>query len=220
MYIFVAYPRKMSKKTDIESRILDVSYRLFLKHGYKNTTMDDISQALAISKKTLYKYFPGKLELLAASFDLLKTKLSVKVESLFENRYISFTTKLKSFLAIVAADLAPINSQLLEDLRGHAPEVWVDLQDYIRDSAYLRFQKLIEEGIDKGQVTPGINKTMIILVYASAIQSLIDPKFLAQFPFEMREKMNLNTSEIFDQTIQIIYQGILTEEAREAFQKT
>jgi AcrR family transcriptional regulator len=220
MYIFVAYPRKMSKKTDIESRILDVSYRLFLKHGYKKTTMDDISQALAISKKTLYKYFPGKLELLAASFDLLKTKLSVKVESLFENRYISFTTKLKSFLAIVAADLAPINSQLLEDLRGHAPEVWVDLQDYIRDSAYLRFQKLIEEGIDKGQVTPGINKTMIILVYASAIQSLIDPKFLAQFPFEMREKMNLNTSEIFDQTIQIIYQGILTEEAREAFQKT
>jgi hypothetical protein len=61
---------------------------------------------------------------------------------------------------------------------------------------------------------------MIILVYASAIQSLIDPKFLAQFPLEMREKMNLNTSEIFDQTIQIIYQGILTEEAREAFQKT
>lgn len=220
MYIFVAYPRKMSKKTDIESRILDVSYRLFLKHGYKNTTMDDISQALAISKKTLYKYFPGKLELLAASFDLLKTKLSVKVESLFENKYISFTTKLKSFLAIVAADLAPINSQLLEDLRDHAPEVWVDLQDYIRDSAYLRFQKLIEEGIEKGQVTPGINKTMIILVYASAIQSLIDPKFLAQFPLEMREKMALNTSEIFDQTIQIIYQGILTEEAREAFQKT
>lgn len=220
MYIFVAYPIKMSKKTDIESRILDVSYRLFLKHGYKNTTMDDISQALAISKKTLYKYFPGKLELLAASFDLLKTKLSVKVESLFENKYISFTTKLKSFLAIVAADLAPINSQLLEDLRDHAPEVWVDLQDYIRDSAYLRFQKLIEEGIEKGQVTPGINKTMIILVYASAIQSLIDPKFLAQFPLEMREKMALNTSEIFDQTIQIIYQGILTEEAREAFQKT
>jgi len=220
MYIFVPYSRKMSKKTDIESRILDVSYRLFLKQGYKNTTMDDISQELAMSKKTLYKYFPGKLELLAASFDLLKTKLSIKVEVLFENRYISFTAKLKSFLSIVAADLAPINPELLEDLRDHAPEIWSELQDYVRDSAYLRFQKLIEEGIEKGQVAPNINKTMIVLVYASAIQSLIDPKFLAQFPFEMREKMNLNTSEIFDQTIQIIYQGILTDEAREEFQKS
>ncbi|MCH7406749.1 TetR/AcrR family transcriptional regulator [Belliella aquatica] len=210
----------MSKKTDIESRILDVSYRLFLKQGYKNTTMDDISQELAMSKKTLYKYFPGKLELLAASFDLLKTKLSIKVEALFENRHIPFTAKLKSFLSIVAADLAPINPELLEDLRDHAPEIWSELQDYVRDSAYLRFQKLIEEGIEKGQVAPNINKTMIVLVYASAIQSLIDPKFLAQFPFEMREKMNLNTSEIFDQTIQIIYQGILTDEAREEFQKS
>lgn len=220
MYIFVPYSIKMSKKTDIESRILDVSYRLFLKQGYKNTTMDDISQELAMSKKTLYKYFPGKLELLGASFDLLKTKLSIKVEALFENRHISFTAKLKSFLSIVAADLAPINPELLEDLRDHAPEIWIELQDYVRDSAYLRFQKLIEEGIEKGQVAPNINKTMIVLVYASAIQSLIDPKFLAQFPFEMREKMNLNTSEIFDQTIQIIYQGILTDEAREEFQKS
>lgn len=210
----------MSKKTDIESRILDVSYRLFLKQGYKNTTMDDISQELTMSKKTLYKYFPGKLELLAATFELLKNKLSIKVQALFENRHISFTAKLKSFLSIVAADLAPINSGLLEDLRDHAPETWIELQDYIRDSAYLRFQKLIEEGIEKGHVTPNINKTMIVLVYASAIQSLIDPKFLAQFPLEMRERMNLNTSEIFDQTIQIIYQGILTDEAREEFQKS
>ncbi|WP_041779713.1 TetR/AcrR family transcriptional regulator [Belliella baltica] len=210
----------MSKKTDIESKILDVSYKLFLKQGYKNTTMDDISQELAMSKKTLYKYFPGKLELLAASFELLKNKLSIKVESLFKNRHISFTAKLKSFLSIVAADLAPINPELLEDLRDHAPEIWIGLQDYVRDSAYLRFQKLIEEGIEKGQVAPNINKTMIVLVYASAIQSLIDPKFLAQFPLEMRERMNLNTSEIFDQTIQIIYQGILTEEAREEFQRS
>lgn len=210
----------MSKKTDIESRILDVSYRLFLKNGYKNTTMDDISQELSMSKKTLYKYFPGKLELLAATFELLKNKLSIKVQALFENRHISFTAKLKSFLSIVAADLAPINPELLADLRDHAPEIWIELQDYVRDSAYLRFQKLIEEGIEKGHVAPNINKTIIVLVYASAIQSLIDPKFLAQFPVEMRERMNLNTSEIFDQTIQIIYQGILTDEAREEFQKS
>lgn len=220
MYIFASYSRKMIKKTDIESRILDVSYRLFLKQGYRNTTMDDISQELSISKKTLYKYFSGKLELLAASFDLLKTKLSIKVEALFENRYISFTAKLKSFLSIVAADLALINPELLQDLRDHAPEIWIELQDYVRDSAYLRFQKLIEEGIEKGQVAANINKTMIVLVYASAIQSLIDPKFLAQFPSEMRERVNLNTSEIFDQTIQIIYQGILTDEARVEFQKS
>ncbi|MFD2036199.1 TetR/AcrR family transcriptional regulator [Belliella marina] len=209
----------MSKKTEIEAKILDRAYKLFLKQGYKNTTMDDIAQDLGMSKKTLYKYFPGKLDLLAASFDLLKTKLSIKVQSLFENKQIPFTVKLKSFLTIVARDLAPINPELLEDLRDNAPDIWGELQDYIRDSAYLRFQKLIEEGIEKGFVASNMNKTMIVLVYASAIQNLIDPKFLSQFPKEMRDDMRLSTSEIFDQAIQIIYQGILTDEAREEFKK-
>ncbi|MCH7415387.1 TetR/AcrR family transcriptional regulator [Belliella sp. R4-6] len=209
----------MSKKTEIEAKILDRAYKLFLKQGYKNTTMDDIAQDLSMSKKTLYKYFPGKLELLAASFDLLKNTLSIKVQSLFANKHIPYTVKLKSFLTIVARDLAPINPELLEDLRDHAPDIWSELQEYIRDSAYLRFQKLIEEGIEKGFVSAKMNKTMIVLIYASAIQSLIDPKFLSQFPKEMRNEMNLSTSEIFDQAIQIIYQGILTDEAREEFQK-
>ena len=209
----------MSKKTEIEAKILDRAYKLFLKQGYKNTTMDDIAQVLSMSKKTLYKYFPGKLELLAASFDLLKNTLSIKVQALFDNKHIPYTVKLKSFLTIVARDLAPINPELLEDLRDHAPDIWLELQEYIRDSAYLRFQKLIEEGIENGFVSAKMNKTMIVLIYASAIQSLIDPKFLSQFPKEMRNEMNLSTSEIFDQAIQIIYQGILTDEAREEFQK-
>ncbi|MCH7409410.1 TetR/AcrR family transcriptional regulator [Belliella sp. DSM 111904] len=209
----------MSKKNDTEAKILDIAYKLFVNQGYKNTTMDDIAQDLAMSKKTLYKYFPGKQELLAASFDLLKNRLSLKVETILENRYLPFMAKLKSFLTVVANDLAPINPELLQDLRDHVPEVWGELQDYVRDSAYLRFQRLIEEGIAKGYVLQGLNKTLIVLVYASAIQNLIDPKFLAQFPRQMRENMNLGTSEIFDQAIQIIYQGILTDEGREEYLK-
>jgi AcrR family transcriptional regulator len=209
----------MSKKAEIESKILDVAYKLFLVQGYKNTTMDDIAQGLAMSKKTLYKYFPGKMELLAASFDLLKKRLSLKVESLVDNQYIPFTVKLKSMLTIVASDLAPINPELLEDLRDHAPEIWKELQHYIRDSAYLRFQKLIQEGVKKGFVASHVNVSLVVFIYASAIQNLIDPKFLSQFPSEMKNNLGLTTAEIFDQAIQIIYQGILTDEAKLEFQK-
>lgn len=207
----------MSKKADIESRILDVSYKLFLEQGYKNTTMDDIAQRLTMSKKTLYKYFPGKMELLAASFDILKNRLSLKVSTLLENQYIPYTAKLKSFLTVVATDLAPINPELLEDLREHAPEIWKNLQEYIRESAYLRFHKLIQEGKEKGFVAPHVNVSLVVLIYASAIQNLIDSKFLSQFPGEIKDNMGLKTSEIYDQVIQIIYHGILTEDAKKDF---
>jgi len=198
---------------------LGEAYRLFLNKGYRNTTMDDIAQGLAMSKKTLYKYFPGKFELLSAAFDLLKNRLSVKVEALISNTHIPFPLKLKSFLTIIAKDLAPINPELLADLREHAPEIWAELQEYIRDSAFLRFQRLIEEGVDRGYISSHINKTLVVLIYSSAIQNLIDPKFLNQFPDQMTQGLVHKPAEIYDQTISVIFEGILTEEARESFRE-
>jgi AcrR family transcriptional regulator len=209
----------MSKKTETEAKILEVAYNLFLKQGYKSTTMDDIAQELSMSKKTLYKYFPGKMELLASCFDILKNRLSVKVETVVGNTYLPFTSKLKSMLSVTAKDLAPINAELLTDLREHAPEIWNELQHYIKESAYLRFQRLIQEGKDKGYVNPQANISLIVFLYASAIQNLIDPKFLNQFPKEMQENLNLRPSQLFDQVIQVIYQGVLTDEARKEYQQ-
>lgn len=208
----------MSKKTSVEGKILESAYRLFLQRGYRNTTMDDIAQDLGMSKKTLYKYYPGKLELLSASFEVLKTKMTAKVEAILENRYISFPLKLKSTLTVIANHLAPINPELFEDLRDHAPEIWEELTEYINESAYLRFAKLIEQGVEKGLVNPRINSNLIVMLYAAAVQSLLDPKFHSQFPEKLRKGMKMPTSDIYDQAISIIYSGILTEEARNEFQ--
>jgi AcrR family transcriptional regulator len=204
----------MIKKAEIEGKILAEAYRLFLNKGYKNTTMDDIAQGLSMSKKTLYKYFPGKFELLSAAFELLKNRLSAKVEGLISNTHITFPIKLKSFLTIIAKDLAPINPELLADLREHAPEIWSELQEYIRESAFLRFQRLIEEGIERGFIGSHINKTIVVLIYSSAIQNLMDPKFLDQFPDQMMKGLVNKPADIYDQTISLIFEGILTEEAR------
>lgn len=204
----------MSKKSETENKILEVAYQYFIKQGYKNTTMDEIAHELGMSKKTLYKYFPGKLELLAATFDILKTRLSIKVATLLDNKLIPYTVKLKSLLTTVASDISTINPKILDELRDHAPSIWEDLLAYIRESGYLRFQKLIQEGIEKGYVLPYVNVSFIVFIYTSAIQNLIDHKFLSQFPEEMRASFNLSPAEIYDQAIQIIYTGILTDDAR------
>ncbi|RIW17433.1 TetR/AcrR family transcriptional regulator [Algoriphagus lacus] len=208
----------MSKKLGLEGKILDAAYRLFLQKGYRHTTMDDIAQDLGMSKKTLYKYFPGKLELLAASFEVLKTKMTAKVEAILDNRYISFPLKLKSSLTVIATHLAPINPELFEDLREYAPEIWEAMTTYINESAYLRFAKLIEQGIAQGLVNPRINVSLIVMLYAAAVQSLLDPKFYSQFPESLHKGMKMPPSDIYDQAISIIYSGILTEEARKEFQ--
>lgn len=207
----------MSKKTANERSILDSAYALFLEKGYRHTTMDDIANSLSMSKKTLYKYYPGKLELLSASFEILKTKLTAKVEAILENKYIPFPLKLKSTLTVIATHLAPINPELFEDLREYAPELWDELRVYVNESAYVRFQKLIIQGVDQGLVNPRINVSLMVMLYAAAVQSLLDPKFISQFPEDISKRMKLAPSQVYDQAITIIYNGILTEEARNEF---
>lgn len=43
--------------------ILQKAGEVFLKYGFKSVTMDDIANELAISKKTIYKFFKNKEEL-------------------------------------------------------------------------------------------------------------------------------------------------------------
>lgn len=207
----------MSKKAKQESKILDVAYQLFLKQGYRQTTMDEIAQALGMSKKTLYKYYPGKIELLSATFEVLKTKMTAKVEGILDNKYLPFPLKLKSTLTVTATHLAPINPELFGDLREYAPEVWGDLQSYINESAYLRFQQLITQGVSLGLIHPSTNINLVVMMYAAAVQSLLDPRFTGQFPEEIQKGMKIPASDIYDQVTTIIYNGILTEDARNEF---
>jgi hypothetical protein len=139
------------------------------------------------------------------------------VEAIQENKYIPFPLKLKSTLTVVATHLAPINPELFEDLREYAPEIWEELRIYINESAYIRFQKLISQGVAQGLVNPRINVSLMVMLYASAIQSLLDPKFINQFPADIINQMKLSPSQIYDQAISIIYNGILTEAARNEF---
>ena len=48
---------------NLKNKILVKSLELFEAYGIKQVTMDDISETLGISKKTLYKHFAGKEEL-------------------------------------------------------------------------------------------------------------------------------------------------------------
>ena len=50
-------------KTDTRKRILQVSKRLFLKKGFRETTTRDIAREAGINLSNLYHYFPSKDEL-------------------------------------------------------------------------------------------------------------------------------------------------------------
>lgn len=49
--------------------VLDEAARLFTERGYGGTSMDDVANAVELTKGTLYHHFPGKAEILVEVYD-------------------------------------------------------------------------------------------------------------------------------------------------------
>lgn len=51
---------RQRKKAKLRQQIIDTAIRLFRKHGYEKTRVEDIVQVLEISQPTFFRYFPSK----------------------------------------------------------------------------------------------------------------------------------------------------------------
>lgn len=106
---------------------------LFSKKGYKNTSMNEVAARSNLTKRTVYKYFPSKLNLLFSIFEyylkelhdeqtiLVNKELPIdifireSIKSIFQ-----FSMKNLSFMKLFwALDLNEFEGELSDDLKEH-----------------------------------------------------------------------------------------------------
>lgn len=207
----------MPRNNEIEKDILNEASKLFFDKGYKKVTVDQLASNLSISKKTIYKYFESKQDLLEKTFDNWSSKITVEINEILDQRDLSFIEKLKSMMSHIGVSMGKMNSDLIIDIQENVPHLWVKINKYKHEAAFLRFKKLIDEGITKGKIKKNINRNLVVALYACAIETLLDPNFLNTLPPDMKKKLPKYHSDIFDQTLKIIYEGILTDDALDSF---
>ena len=57
-----------------QNRILATARGFFLSRGYQNTSMDQVAKESGVTKQTVYRYFPSKLELFRAVLEGMATE--------------------------------------------------------------------------------------------------------------------------------------------------
>ena len=67
--------KKKSVKIQKRKKIIDKAWELFIKNGYEETKVEDITRKLGISKGSFYTYFATKDELLYEILEKIKKKL-------------------------------------------------------------------------------------------------------------------------------------------------
>lgn len=203
----------MKRDLRIQNRILEHARKLFFRKGYRKVTVDEIASSMSISKKTIYKHFSSKKEILEKTFDLYKANITEDINRIQENQDLAFPEKLKKVLSSIGVNLSGMNAILFRDIQEYVPDLWEKIRTYKYEAAYLRFNKLIEEGRKYGYIKKEVNRAVVVALYASAIEYLLDPIFIKNLPDELNHEIPPLAIDVFDNAIKIIYEGILTPDS-------
>jgi AcrR family transcriptional regulator len=65
-------------------RIVEAASELFCEQGYRKTSMDEVARRAAMSKVTVYGYFPAKINLLASAIGLEKKRYLARFAAMFD----------------------------------------------------------------------------------------------------------------------------------------
>lgn len=148
----------MDRNQNIEKRILWVAERLFLEKGFSDTSTTEIAKAVGCNQALIHYYFRTKEKLF---WDVFAPKMEQVVEYLDAplNESNDFFEKIANiidfYFGMLELDqrLAPF---IVNELIMH-PARWDKFRERFlrsesRSSAFSRFEKMVEEEIEKGAI--------------------------------------------------------------------
>jgi AcrR family transcriptional regulator len=206
---FLPYEEFNMSDQDTKNRILDRSLEHFLQFGFSKVTMNEIAEDLGMSKKTLYLYFPSKEEMLLAVMNRLHTETASKIDTFVDDQSMDFVQKLREILNVVADFHTRMNPHFLTDLYKHAPEAGKCSSEFRHDRMRSVISRLVNEGTQKGVFKKDVNEEMIALIYAGALQMILQPDIFSQ--------LSLSVAQVHHAIGKVLFAGILTDAAREKF---
>lgn len=159
--------------------ILDKSEELFFQLGVRSVTMDEISKALGISKKTLYLSVENKKDLVnkvifrhiereKTFFDQLKKQNLNAIDTLVElvKHVVDFFQKMPT--------------AVIYDLQKYYPNAWQIIDTFKRSFALKEMEQLILKGQKESLFRAEINAQLTAFYYFIILDSFFQPNFLVQ----------------------------------------
>lgn len=166
--------------------IIEKSIGVFMQFGIKSITMDDIARHLSISKKTIYKNFSDKNDLVIKALSYhtdcdLNRLCSIKelnLNAIDENFEIS---------KMVLENLKNIHPSVWYDLQKYHPEAWKIMEKYKSETIYNWVCDNLKKGIAQGLYRNDLKITIIAGIYISRIDDLFKPNLFNMSTYSFAE---------------------------------
>lgn len=182
---------------EAESKIIEDTHSLINEHGVKVLSMDEIARLLSISKKTLYKYFQNKKELVLKCFKHRHNQM-LKDISILENKHeniIDLFFAMDDHIINTSKSIRK-NPQMIENLKKYHPESFKFMNNLRKLAIVSAVSRIVLKGIEQGLLRKEINVEIVTELIVSNIYTITDTKIFPrnQYKFEhlVKEKRELH----------------------------
>ena len=188
-------------RMDQKTKILTKSKELFFKLGVKSITMDDLARELGVSKKTLYKYFDNKSDLVNAvliqHFDDEKCwmeEMAPTVNNAIDEIMMIAKNGMKQF--------KKIHPSSIYDLKKYYPKAWSIVEKFKSEYVHCSIISNLTRGKEQGLYRPEIHEDVIAKLYSNNIDLLVNS---SNFP-----ATEYNFAELYKEFLIYHLHGIVT----------
>ncbi len=196
----------LKSEQDTRKRIIEEAQDLFFRYGFAKVTMDETAEKLGMSKKTLYKHFPSKDDLLEAVTEDHIQCCDAEMHAICRAKGGGPLVKFRRLMDYVASLYGRMSESLVHDLRRSAPGIWKRVEENRKDHIFTEFGALIKEGRQKGIFRKDVDDRLFLLIYFEVAQRILHPETLAGLSYK--------PSEVFDAVVKVLFEGFLTDKAR------
>lgn len=157
----------------VKERLLHVATRLFARHGFEGTSVQDIVDAAGVTKGAMYHYYGSKDDLL---YEVYHQLLTMQTEHLDQIAAGPGTPEER--LRAAAADVIQTSLDNLDDMIVFFRSLHMlpgDKQTQIRAErrAYQdKFRALVDEGVAAGMFRADISSDIVVHYFLSVINQL------------------------------------------------
>jgi AcrR family transcriptional regulator len=158
MIYFATKNNRMDEKT---IHICQESLKYFLANGVKNSSMDDLSKHLRMSKKTLYQYVDNKEDLLHKVLDTIRKYHNESNHNAWKEG--------KNAIEV----LFNVSRKIYEfQIKVKNPQLWGKFQEDMRNKAQNYFRENLQQGISEGFYRDDLDIDMTSTLYMAKIDGV------------------------------------------------
>jgi AcrR family transcriptional regulator len=150
---------------DKRQQLVEAAAEVFLRYGYRKTTLDDIAEAAGLQKSSLYHYFENKDELFREALRFIHDTMFEKLSAAFEGRR-KLMEDLDRFIDVMRSEierLQPNVEFMMEDLIGILPKVTDLISDMIKRTDSL-LEERINRAIEEGELKPCPVQDLVVII--------------------------------------------------------